>query len=82
MIKFLADADLLLWLYQRIRELSYAADDVRHIGLGQASDQQIFDYAIQHGYCLISRDSPIFSGSLSARTKVLLSPGFLETVPA
>lgn len=56
MIKFLIDADLPLSLYQRLRGLGYTADDVRPLGLGQAQDQQIFDYAVQHGYSLVSSD--------------------------
>jgi predicted nuclease of predicted toxin-antitoxin system len=56
MVKFLVDADLPLSLYQRLRGLGYTADDVRPLGLGQAQDQQIFDYAVQQGYCLVSSD--------------------------
>jgi predicted nuclease of predicted toxin-antitoxin system len=56
MIKFLIDADLPLSLYQRLRELGYTADDVRELGLGQAPDEKIFEYAVQRGYCLISAD--------------------------
>jgi hypothetical protein len=55
-IKFLTDADLPLSLYRRMRELGYAADDVRELGLGTAGDEVIFDYAVQHGYCLVSSD--------------------------
>lgn len=56
MTKFLVDADLPLQLSERIKGLGYTADDVRRCGLGQAADQQIFNYAVQYGYCLISSD--------------------------
>ena len=56
MTKFLIDADLPLSLHQQIRILGYAADDVRHLGLGQAVDEKIFEYAVREGFCLISAD--------------------------
>lgn len=56
MIKFLIDADLPLSLHQRLRTLGYVADDVRHLGLGQAVDEKIFEHAVRQGFCLISAD--------------------------
>jgi len=55
-IRFLLDADLPHSACLALRKRGFAADDVRDVGLGTASDDAVLQHATTHGYALISAD--------------------------
>lgn len=55
-MKFLVDAQLPPALARRIRELGHEAEHVHDIGLGQATDAAIWEYATATSCVLISKD--------------------------
>jgi predicted nuclease of predicted toxin-antitoxin system len=55
-IRFLLDADLPRSATQALQDRGREALDVRDCGLGDASDETIFRYAVAHGYVLVSAD--------------------------
>lgn len=56
MIHFLIDADLPRSACTALRELGCAADDVRDLDLGTATDESVLRYAAMYGYTLLSAD--------------------------
>ncbi len=56
MIRFLLDADLPRSASLALRGRGCDAVDVRDVGLGQASDDVIFRYALTHRYTLVTAD--------------------------
>jgi len=56
MLKILIDADMPRAVKNVLSELNIDAVDVRDIGLGDASDKEIFEYAQRNKRILISRD--------------------------
>lgn len=55
-MKFLVDADLPKSTTENIKQLSFYAEDVRNIGLGNKDDSTIIDYAKQKDFIIITRD--------------------------
>jgi predicted nuclease of predicted toxin-antitoxin system len=55
-IRFLLDADLPRSATQALRDRGREALDIRDLGLGDASDDAIYRYAVAHGYVLVSAD--------------------------
>ncbi len=55
-MRLLVDADLPRSVTQALRDHGREAADVRDLGLGDASDDRIYRYAVTHGYVLISAD--------------------------
>lgn len=53
---FLLDADLPRSAGAVVRRHGHEATDVRDIGLGDATDVLIAQYAQQHGYCILTGD--------------------------
>ncbi len=56
MIRYLLDADLPRSAAGALRTLGCEVVDVRDIGLGGASDESVFRYAVSHGYILVTAD--------------------------
>ena len=56
MIRYLLDADLARSATQALRSRGREAVDIRDVGLGEASDQAIYHYAVTHSYVLVSAD--------------------------
>ncbi len=56
MTSYLLDADLPRSAAEALRELGCGVVDVRDIGLGYASDDSIFRYAVTHGHILVTAD--------------------------
>jgi predicted nuclease of predicted toxin-antitoxin system len=55
-MQFLIDADLPRATQHLLEEHGYPSLDVRDIGLGQAPDSQIADYARLKNFCLVTAD--------------------------
>jgi predicted nuclease of predicted toxin-antitoxin system len=55
-MRFLIDADLPRSVAILLRERGYAADDVRDVKLGNATDEAIAAYAKRYSYTLVSAD--------------------------
>lgn len=56
MIRYRLDADLPRSAAEALRQLGCEVVDVRDIGLGYASDDSVFRYAVTHGYILVTAD--------------------------
>ena len=57
MIRFLIDADLPRFTCPALHRRGYPADDVRDLGLGAATDDDILEHARAHEYTLTSADA-------------------------
>jgi predicted nuclease of predicted toxin-antitoxin system len=55
-VKFIVDAQLPPALAQLLRQRGYDAVAVREIGLRDARDAEIWQYAIQHQAAIITKD--------------------------
>jgi len=55
-VKFLVDAQLPPGLAGLLRELGHEAVAVRETGLRQAEDGSIWQYALEHGVVIVSKD--------------------------
>lgn len=56
-MKFLLDANLSPSISARLEEAGHAAKHVRDVDLRHAADDQIMNFAAEHGYVLISQDT-------------------------
>lgn len=56
MIRYLLDADLTRSATLSLRSHGWEAADVRDFGLGNASDDTIYRYAVAHAYVLVTAD--------------------------
>ena len=56
MIRFLLDADLPRSATLLLRSRGYEAADIRDLGLGNASDDTVYRYAVAHSYVLVTAD--------------------------
>lgn len=56
-MKLLFDQNISFRLIKKIKPIFPNADQVRHLGLENASDQQIWLYAKTHGYTIVTFDA-------------------------
>lgn len=55
-LKFLLDADMPRSSAGVIKALGFDIEDIRDIGMGQAKDREIMEYAIENDRIIITRD--------------------------
>jgi len=55
-MRFLIDADLPRRTSELLKAYGHEALDVRDVGLGDAGDQEVAEYARLHGLCLLTGD--------------------------
>jgi predicted nuclease of predicted toxin-antitoxin system len=72
-MKFLFDEQLSPALVRLLADVYPSATHVHHIGLGAASDTVIWNYAAEHGFTVVSKDSDFQERSfaLGAPPKVI-----------
>ncbi|MDP4197952.1 MAG: DUF5615 family PIN-like protein [Bacteroidota bacterium] len=56
-MKLLFDQNLSFKLCRQLAELFPASDQVRRLGFDQSSDREIWHYAKDHGFVIVSQDS-------------------------
>lgn len=56
-MKLLFDQNLSYVLVDRLAELFPGSSHVRFLGLERAPDDDVYDYALAHGFTIVSRDS-------------------------
>lgn len=59
-MKLLFDQNISFRLLERVKHLFPEAKQVRILGLENASDIQIWEYAKNHNYCIVSFDADFF----------------------
>ena len=69
-VAFLVDAQLSPALAKAIAAAGYSARHVADVGLLQAADAPIWDFARDHGYALITKDEDFVSIRLRAKDSV------------
>jgi len=55
-LKFLLDADMPKSTAKLLRSLGYDVEDVRNLGLGNAKDKEIIEYALKNDRIIITRN--------------------------
>jgi predicted nuclease of predicted toxin-antitoxin system len=55
-VRFVVDAQLPTALTLAIKSCGHVAESVRDLGLGEAEDDAIWDFAIQNGASIITKD--------------------------
>ena len=68
-MKLLFDQNLSHQLVARLADIFPASAHVRVLGLDQADDEQIWKFAMQHGFALVSQDA-----DFAERSRLLGSP--------
>lgn len=63
-MKLLLDQNLSRFLVSRLLDLYPASSHVTLVGLEQADDSQIWNYAREHGFAIVSKDSDFQQRSL------------------
>ena len=58
-IKLLLDGNLSNRIIQRINDLFPGSTHVKAIGLGEADDNIVWDWAKQHGFTILSKDTDL-----------------------
>ncbi|MGO9911621.1 MAG: DUF5615 family PIN-like protein [Acidimicrobiales bacterium] len=84
-MKLLLDANLSPRVVDRLAAAGFETVHVHSIGLLRASDEQIFDYAIQHEHVVVTADTDfpmMLALRRSAGPSVILLRGVAELEPA
>jgi predicted nuclease of predicted toxin-antitoxin system len=71
-VKFIVDAQLPPALARLLRESGYDAFAVREIGLREASDAEIWQYAIQEQAAIITKDEDFAERCLYSRNRPVI----------
>ncbi len=56
-MKLLFDQNLSPFLCQPVGDRLPRSTNVREIGLSQAADSNVWDYAVRHGFTLVTKDA-------------------------
>ena len=67
-MKFLFDQNLSPRLVQTLASLFPGSIHVRDIGLERSDDQIVWDYALTHGFAIVTKDAGPSSGGAVTRT--------------
>ncbi|MFA6270979.1 MAG: DUF5615 family PIN-like protein [Candidatus Paceibacterota bacterium] len=67
-MKFIVDAQLPPALARALREAGHDAQAVRELGLREAEDSDIWEYALAHQCAIITKDQDFSERLMSART--------------
>jgi predicted nuclease of predicted toxin-antitoxin system len=79
--RFLIDAQLPPALARQLAAAGHAATHVLDVGLLEASDSQIWDYALANGTVILTKDEDSPFARLSARTRRRSSGSGLAIAP-
>jgi len=71
-VKFLVDAQLPPALARGLREVGYNVQAVRELGLREAEDDTIWDYALANQAVIITKDQDFADRLLSSRTAPII----------
>ena len=63
-MKLLFDQNLSYRLVQRLADVYPDCQHVRHVGLKEAADSQVWDFAKSNGFVIVSKDSDFYHRSL------------------
>jgi predicted nuclease of predicted toxin-antitoxin system len=58
-VKLLFDQNLFHWLCANLADCFPGSSHVRETGLREASDTTIWDYAIQYGFAIVTKDADV-----------------------
>jgi predicted nuclease of predicted toxin-antitoxin system len=56
-VKLLFDQNLSPWLPQRLSDVFPGAVHVREVGLKEAEDSALWEYAARHGFAIVTKDA-------------------------
>jgi len=71
-VKFVVDAQLPPALARALREAGYDVQAVRELGLGEAEDDVIWDYALTNQAVIVTKDQDFADRLLSGRTAPII----------
>jgi predicted nuclease of predicted toxin-antitoxin system len=71
-VKFLVDAQLPPALARALREAGYEVQAVRELGLREAEDDAIWDYALANQAVIVTKDQDFTDRLLSGRTAPII----------